>query len=92
MASQLAILATIYFASVELSAMEVCFWLNQDIITDPKLKKHLEVLFVFDALPSQYVYILLQFHLTIFKISHTILHYALQVYEHMFSWHQMLLP
>ena len=54
MASQLAIPTAMYFAFVELSAMEVCFLLNQDIITDPKLKQHHWVLFLFVALPAQF--------------------------------------
>jgi hypothetical protein len=53
MASQLAVLVAMYSVSVELSAMEFCFFLNQDIIIDPKLKKHPEVLFLFVALPTQ---------------------------------------
>jgi hypothetical protein len=45
MDSQLAKLVAMYSASAELSATEVCFLLNQEITTDPKLKQHLEVLF-----------------------------------------------
>jgi hypothetical protein len=53
MASQLAILVAIYFASVELSATKVYFLLNHVIIVDPKLKKHPEVLFLSMELPAQ---------------------------------------
>jgi hypothetical protein len=42
-----------YSASVEPSATEVCFLLNQDIIVDPKLKQHPQVLFLSIALPPQ---------------------------------------
>jgi hypothetical protein len=42
-----------YYVSLELSAMKFCFLLNQDIIVDPKLKQHLEVLFLFVALSTQ---------------------------------------
>ena len=42
-----------YTSFAELGATEVCLRLNQDIIIDPKLKQHLEVLFLFDPLPSQ---------------------------------------
>ena len=54
MASQLAIMAAMYFASVELSAMEVCFLLNQDIIVDPEIMQHPKVLFLSIALPPQF--------------------------------------
>jgi len=53
MASQLPILVAMYFAFAKLSAMEVCFPLNQGIIVEPKLKQHLEVPFMFVALPTQ---------------------------------------
>jgi hypothetical protein len=52
MASQLAILVAMYFASPKLSATEVCFLLNQDIIAKPELKQHPEVFFLFIALPT----------------------------------------
>lgn len=57
MVSQLAILATIYSASTMLSAMKVCFLQNQDIIFDPKVKRHPEVLFLSDALPAQFEFV-----------------------------------
>jgi hypothetical protein len=53
MASQLAVLAAMYSASAELSAMKFFFLPNQDIIVDPNLKQHLEVLFLTAALLSQ---------------------------------------
>ena len=46
-------LAAIYSASVILSATEVCFLLNQDIIVDPKLKQQPETLFLSTALRAQ---------------------------------------
>jgi hypothetical protein len=57
MVSQLALLAAMYFASIELSAMEVFFLLNQDIMVDFKLKKHLEVLFLSVAFLSQFEFV-----------------------------------
>ena len=57
MFSQLAVLDAMYFSFVELSATEVCFLLNQDIKVDSKLKKHLEVLFMFVALPAQFEFV-----------------------------------
>ena len=42
-----------YYASVELSATEDCFLLNQEIIPDPRLKQHPEVLLRFVELPVQ---------------------------------------
>jgi hypothetical protein len=44
-ASLLAALATMYYVSTVLSAMEPCFLLDQEIIVEPKLKKNPEVLF-----------------------------------------------
>jgi hypothetical protein len=44
MASQLAELAAMYFASAELSATEVYFLLNQETIPKSKLKQHLEAI------------------------------------------------
>jgi hypothetical protein len=45
--------ATMYSASVVLRAMLDCFLLCHEIITDPKLKQHLEVLFLSETLPAQ---------------------------------------
>jgi hypothetical protein len=53
MASQLAILAAIYSDFAELSATKICFLLNHVITTEPKLKQHLEVLFLSTALLAQ---------------------------------------
>jgi hypothetical protein len=52
MAAQLIVLAAMYYTSGELSATELYFLLNQDIIVDLKLKQHLEVLFLSVALRS----------------------------------------
>ena len=49
MASQVAKLAAMYFASVKLSAINLCFLSNQDIIPNPKLKQHIEVHFLVDV-------------------------------------------
>ena len=53
MASQLAILTVIYSASIKLRVAEVCFLLDHVITADPKLKQHLEVLFLSTALSAQ---------------------------------------
>jgi hypothetical protein len=45
MASQLAKLATMYSASAKLSATEVYFQLNKEMVVDPKLKQHPKVVF-----------------------------------------------
>ena len=42
-----------YLASVELCATEDCFLHIHDIIAEPKLKQHLELLFPLVTLPSQ---------------------------------------
>jgi hypothetical protein len=46
MASQLAELAIIYFASSQLSATVVCFLLNQAIIPNPNMEQNPKVLFL----------------------------------------------
>ena len=53
MASQLARLAAIYFASAELSATDCYFRLNHDTTAEPKPKQHPEVLFLSEAQPAQ---------------------------------------
>ena len=53
MASQLARLVVIYSTSIELNAIEYYFLLNHEIIVDPKLKQHLDVLFLSITLPAQ---------------------------------------
>ena len=54
MASQLAEHAAMYSASVVLRAMLDCFLLYHEIIADPRLKQHPEVLFLSEALPAQF--------------------------------------
>jgi hypothetical protein len=54
MVSQLAVLAAMYSASADLSAMEVYFLLSHDIITDPKLKQHPKVLLLSVALLAKF--------------------------------------
>jgi hypothetical protein len=53
MASQLAEQATMHFASVVLREMLDCFLLYHEIMDDPRLKKHPEVLFLSETLPAQ---------------------------------------
>ena len=53
MASQLVEHAAMYYASVVLRAILDCFLLCHEIIADPKLKQHLEVLFLSETLPAQ---------------------------------------
>jgi hypothetical protein len=53
MASQLAEQAAMYYASVVLSAMLDCFLLYHEIMVDPRLKQHPEVLFLSETLPAQ---------------------------------------
>jgi hypothetical protein len=52
-ASQLAEHAAMYYASVVLRAMLDCFLLCHEIMVDPKLKQHPEVLFLSETLPAQ---------------------------------------
>jgi hypothetical protein len=52
-ASQLAEHAAMYSASVVLRAVLDCFLLYHEIIADPKLKQHPEVLFLSETLPAQ---------------------------------------
>jgi hypothetical protein len=52
-ASQLAEHATMYFASAVMRAMLDCFLLSHEIMADPKLKQHPEVLFLLETLPAQ---------------------------------------
>jgi hypothetical protein len=53
MASQLAEHASMYSASVVLSAILDGFLLYQEIMVDPRLKEHPEVLFLSKTLPAQ---------------------------------------
>ena len=53
MASQLARLATMYYASAELNAPDCCFRLNHDTTVEPNPKQHPEVLFLSEAQPAQ---------------------------------------
>jgi hypothetical protein len=52
-ASQLAEHATMYSASVVLGAMLNCSLLCHEVMADPRLKQHPEVLFLSEALPAQ---------------------------------------
>jgi hypothetical protein len=52
MASQMAEHATMYSASVMLRAILECFLLFHEVIAEPKLKQHLEVFFMSEALPA----------------------------------------
>jgi hypothetical protein len=54
MASQLAEHATMYSAYVVLRAMLNCSLLCHEVMDESKLKQHHEVLFLSEALPSQY--------------------------------------
>jgi hypothetical protein len=54
MASHDATLASMYSASAELNATDFFFLLNQETTPDPKLKKHLEVLFLSTVLLAQF--------------------------------------
>jgi hypothetical protein len=53
MASQLAEHATLYYASTVLRGMLDCFLLCHEIMVDPNLKQHPEVLFLLETLPTQ---------------------------------------
>jgi hypothetical protein len=53
MASQLAEHASMYSASVVLSAILDGFLLYHEIMADPRLKEHPEVLFLSKTLPAQ---------------------------------------
>jgi hypothetical protein len=54
MASQLAEHATIYFSSVVLREILDCFLLFHEVMADPRLKQHPEVLFLSETLPAQF--------------------------------------
>jgi hypothetical protein len=53
MASQLVEHAAIYSASIVIRAILDCFLLCHEVMADPKLKQHLEVLFLSETLPAQ---------------------------------------
>jgi hypothetical protein len=53
MASQLAEHVAMYSASVVLREILDCFLLFHEVMADPKLKQHPEVIFLSEALPSQ---------------------------------------
>jgi hypothetical protein len=53
MASQLAEHAVMYSAYVVLREILDCFLLCHEVMVDPRLKKHLEVLFLLETLPTQ---------------------------------------
>jgi hypothetical protein len=53
MASQLAEHAAIYSASTVLGAILGCFLLCHEVMVDPGLKQHLEVLLLSETLPAQ---------------------------------------
>jgi hypothetical protein len=54
MASKLAEHAAMYSASAVLREILDCFLLCHEVMADPKLKQHLEVLFLSEALPAQF--------------------------------------
>jgi hypothetical protein len=53
MASQLVEHAAIYFAYVVLGAILDYFLLCHEVMTDPRLKQHPEVLYLLETLPTQ---------------------------------------
>ena len=53
MASQLEEHATMYYAYVVLREMLDCFLLCHEIMDNPRLKQHPEVLFLSETLPAQ---------------------------------------
>jgi hypothetical protein len=53
MASQLVEHAAMYFTSVMLGAMLDCSLLCHEVMADPRLKQHPEVLFLSETLPAQ---------------------------------------
>jgi hypothetical protein len=53
MASQLVEHAAMYSASVMLGEILDCFLLCHEVMADPKLKQHLEVIFLSETLPAQ---------------------------------------
>ena len=53
MASHEAVVAAIYYASVELSAMDFYFLMHQEVIPDPRLKQYPLVLFRSTVLLAQ---------------------------------------
>ena len=53
MASQLAEHVAMYSAYVVMRAIRDCFMLCHEVMADPKLKQHPEVLFLSEALPAQ---------------------------------------
>jgi hypothetical protein len=54
MDSQLVEHATMYYASAVLRVILDCFLLCHEVMADPRLKQHPEVIFLLEALPSQY--------------------------------------
>ena len=52
MASHASWLDAMYYASIELSAIDLCFLLYQETIADPMLKMPPNVLFLLDGLPT----------------------------------------
>jgi hypothetical protein len=54
MASQLAEHAAMYYASAVLRTILDCFLLCHEVMADPKLKQQPEVLFLSEALQTQY--------------------------------------
>ena len=46
-----------YFASIELNAMDFCFRLNHDTTIEPDPKQHPEVLFLSEAQPAQFEFL-----------------------------------
>jgi hypothetical protein len=53
MDSQLAEHVAMYFAYVVLKEILDCFLLCHEVMADPELKQHPEVIFLYEALPTQ---------------------------------------
>jgi hypothetical protein len=54
MASQLAEHVAMYSAYVVLRAILDCFMIFHEVMVDPRLKQHYEVIFLSEGLPAQY--------------------------------------
>jgi hypothetical protein len=84
MASQLAEHATMYSASTLLRAILDCFLLCHEVMADPRLKQHPEVLFLSETLPAQSESsITIQSEVMISNITETIIQHTLKVSHHM---------
>jgi hypothetical protein len=84
MASQLAEHATMYSAFVVLRAILDCFLLCHEVMADPRLKQHPEVLFLSETLPSQSESVTNQSEVVISIITETKIQRTLKVSHHVF--------